>query len=67
MDWNNGQLTQATITAKTGGNCVVRTKNAIAIKGVAAITKKEVISSVTYYINTFKTVAGKSYQLNAMQ
>lgn len=66
MAWNNGQLTQATITAKTGGNCVVRTKNVVAIKGVTAISKKEVISGVTYYINTFKTTVGKSYQLNAL-
>lgn len=67
MAWNNGQLTQATITAKTGGNCVVRTKNAVAIKGVTVTTKKEVVSGVTYYINTFKTITGKSYQLNAIQ
>lgn len=66
MAWNNGQLTQATITAKAGGYCVVRTKNAVAIKGVIATTKKEIVSGVTYYINSFKTVTGKSYQLNAL-
>ncbi len=67
MAWNNGQLTQATITAKTGGNCVVRTKNAVAIKGVTVTTKKEVVSGVAYYINTFKTITGKTYELNAME
>ncbi|MDI9364437.1 MAG: glycoside hydrolase family 95 protein [Flavobacterium sp.] len=67
MAWDNGQLLQATITAKAGGNCVVRTNVAVGVKGAIASTKKEIISGVTYYVNTFKADAGKSYQLSAMQ
>ena len=66
MAWNNQQLTQATIIAKAGGNSVVRTKNNIAVKGTVTTTKKAIISGVTYYINTFKTEVGKTYQLSAM-
>ncbi len=66
MSWNNTKLTTATIKARSGGNCVVRTNIPITIKGAVATTKKHVVSGVTYYVNTFKTEVGKSYQLSAM-
>ena len=62
IQWKNNQLSTATIKSDQGGVCKVRTNVPLTIKGVSTTSQKD---SLGYYITTFETQAGNSYQLSA--
>lgn len=59
MRWAKGALTSATIVARIGGRCVVRTAAPMKIAGIAQRSVKSPIG----YILTFASQAGKTYTL----
>ncbi len=65
MWWNNGRLTKAFILSRNGGVCSLRTNNPVSIKG--ALNKTKVVKQLSQdqYLFSFKTVAGKIYELSS--
>ena len=59
IDWQEGRLRSAGIFSRIGGDCVVRTKVPIVIKGVKVLSKPSEVG----YLSSFKTKKGKSYIL----
>lgn len=63
MKWKNGQLESGRITSLQGEPCKVRTAHPIQVKGVAAKPKQE----NGYYLLTFPTQKGKSYEISGLK
>ncbi|WP_208420177.1 glycoside hydrolase family 95 protein [Paraflavitalea devenefica] len=59
MQWQQGKLTNAKVTARKGGKCVIRTATPVSVKGVQATTVKE----GNDYLVSFATKPGVTYQL----
>lgn len=59
MEWNNGKLQSANILSRKGVACTLRTSQPVKVKGASARSVK----NGNYYVTTFKTVAGKSYEI----
>ncbi|MFT4072218.1 MAG: glycoside hydrolase family 95 protein [Dysgonamonadaceae bacterium] len=62
MQWNKHQLEEATIKSVIGGKCVLRTSVPVRIEGATARLSKD----GSYYVNSFDTEKGKSYQVKAI-
>jgi alpha-L-fucosidase 2 len=65
MNWDNSVLTTASVLSKTGGTCVLRTLVPVAVQGATVVTREVPYNNDVHYITTFKTVAGKAYNLTA--
>jgi alpha-L-fucosidase 2 len=61
INWANNKLSSATLLAKNGGDCVIRTNQPISVQGVNAISKKSGIG----YVLSFKSVKGNLYKIIA--
>jgi alpha-L-fucosidase 2 len=57
INWNKGELESATILARNGGKCVVRTNQPITVKSLGLKSEKSTIG----YTLTFNSQAGKTY------
>jgi alpha-L-fucosidase 2 len=57
INWNKGELENATILARNGGKCVVRTNQPVAVKSLGLKSEKSTIG----YTLTFNSQAGKTY------
>lgn len=62
IEWKDNQLLKANIKSISGNDCVLRTSLPISINGKKGKNKKD----GTYYLNSFKTVKGKSYVINTL-
>ncbi|MES2373338.1 MAG: glycoside hydrolase family 95 protein [Bacteroidota bacterium] len=62
ITWNNGELNTSKVLSRKGGNCVIRTNRAVTLKGQNLRSQR---SSIGYVIS-FKTIAGKAYELSAL-
>ena len=60
IDWNNGQLSKAVIKSVKGGKCVLRTLVPLRVDGEESA---EIHRDGRYYITTFSSVAGVSYDV----
>ena len=63
MYWKNRKLTKALITSKAGGFCTLRTKEKITIPGLKSVNQISKLGDQTHYITSFKTTAGKKYEV----
>lgn len=63
MFWKDGKLTRAFITSKDGNPIKLRTDQKLLIKGVNAKRSTTKLYNDTYFITSFKTKAGKKYEL----
>ncbi len=59
ISWNNGRLSNATLFARQGGQCTVRTNHPVIIGGLGVHSKKSPIG----YVVAFKAVKGKTYSI----
>ncbi len=59
INWQAGKINTATIQSRKGGTCTIRTNQPIVIKGMNI---KSTVSTIGYLLS-FKTVAGKVYQI----
>lgn len=59
LSWKQGKLQSGAVLSNAGKHCTLRTDCPIRVKGTSARSKKE----GAYYITTFKTKQGKTYQL----
>ena len=59
INWNNSKLTRATLFARQGGKCIVRTNDPVTVPGLNIHSTK----SSAGYVVTFKAVKGKTYSL----
>lgn len=63
MFWKDGKLTKALIYSKAGNICTIQSAEVLRVKD-AVSTKKEIkLANTKLFIQTFKTVSGKTYQL----
>jgi len=60
INWKEGRLTNAKITARLGGNCVIRTNQPVKVQVLNAVSKKSDVG----YIISFKAEKGKTYLLS---
>lgn len=60
IEWKNKQLKSAVILSKNGNDCLIRTNVPVKVKGASAKSKKD----GAYYLTSFKTRAGETYQIN---
>lgn len=60
MAWSNGKLANAEIISQHGGKCTLRTSYPVSIKSVKALSKL----SGQYYLTSFQTAKGKTYQVS---
>jgi hypothetical protein len=65
MSWKNGKLQNASIVSKAGNDITLRTREKISVKGQKFSSRLDRVNDQTYYITSFKTEAGKAYQLTA--
>jgi alpha-L-fucosidase 2 len=63
MNWKNGKLTAAAITAGTDGECKIRTTSPVQVKAVNIKAQKDRLLG---YILSFKVEKGKTYQVEAL-
>ncbi len=63
IKWDLHQLTGATIHSTLGNPCILRTKQAIKIKGTAYQSEKQEINGTIYYRTTFLTQKGDTYSI----
>ena len=59
MQWHEGKLTGATVKSRKGGQCVIWSAIPMVLKGI----QTTVVKDGNYYLSSFKTEAGKTYQL----
>ena len=57
IDWDQGQLKSARITARRDGRCVLRTAAPVQVAGVKAASRRDALG----YTTTFNAVRGKAY------
>jgi len=63
MLWTDGKLARAFIISKAGGTCILRTNEMVSVKGIQADSHTIKFADKTQYITSFKTIAGKKYEL----
>ncbi len=61
INWENGKLTNASLFARLGGQCTVRTNEPVTVQGLGIHSKKSIIG----YVVSFKAVNGKKYSITA--
>ncbi|MGC4102173.1 glycoside hydrolase family 95 protein [Ferruginibacter sp.] len=59
--WSDNKIKVATLLSREGGLCTIRTNQPVLVVGANAVSKKSGIG----YVQTFKTVKGKTYTLVA--
>lgn len=62
--WSDGKINKAFITSKVGNICKVRTNEKLSVKGARSTLTTALLYAQTQYIQTFPTVAGKTYELS---
>jgi len=62
INWNEGKITAATIFARNGGDCLIRTNGPVVLK---ALNLKSIPSAIGYTIS-FKAEKGKRYTLSTL-
>ena len=64
MFWENGNLSEAFITSKVGGECKLLTKKKVSVPGVENV-KHGVrgVGEQSFAVTAFNTVAGKKYEV----
>ncbi|MGI4735395.1 MAG: glycoside hydrolase family 95 protein [Janthinobacterium lividum] len=63
MTWQNGRLATARITSRAGAPCVLRTNVAVRVQKAAARSTSATAAGTTYYLTSFPTKAGESYEV----
>jgi alpha-L-fucosidase 2 len=61
INLKNGKLTNASLFARQGGQCTVRTNEPVTVQGLGIHSKNSTIG----YVVTFKAVKGKKYSITA--
>ena len=61
--WNDGKINKAFITSKVGNICKVRTNDRLSVKNAKSTMTTGKLYNQTQYIQSFPTVAGKTYEL----
>jgi len=64
--WQNGKLTNASITSGSGLPCTIKTREKLEIPGVEAKVSETMLDGNTYYITRFDTNQGQVYQINTL-
>jgi alpha-L-fucosidase 2 len=59
MQWHEGKITGATVKSRKGGQCVIWSAIPMVLKGIKTI----VVKDGNYYLSSFRTEAGRTYQL----
>lgn len=59
IDWKDGRLSAARVTARQNGRCVIRTAQPVAIDGVKGNSRRSTIG----YTFTFQAAQGRTYTL----
>ncbi len=59
MQWHDGKITGATVRSRKGGQCVIWSAIPMVLKGV----QTTVVKDGNYYLSSFRTEAGGTYQL----
>ena len=59
INWKEGKMIDATILSRKGGNCTIRTNEPVNVKELNIKSQASTIG----YLLSFKTIAGKTYQL----
>ncbi|MEO7530015.1 MAG: glycoside hydrolase family 95 protein [Sediminibacterium sp.] len=62
ISWRNETFTKAKILSRNGGNCMVRTNQPVIVKALNIQSKQSSIG----YIISFKTTAGKMYEVTSL-
>ena len=63
MSWQNGRLTTARLTSRAGAPCVLRTSGPVRVRNVLATSTTATAAGTTYYLTSFPTKAGASYEV----
>ncbi len=63
MFWKDGKLVKALITSKAGNNCKIQSAEMLVVKDVASTLTNTMLFNSKQYIQSFKTVVGKTYEL----
>jgi len=63
IDWGQGQLKSARITARRDGRCVLRTAVPVQVAGVKAASRRDALG----YTTTFNAVRGRVYAVNPVR
>lgn len=63
MFWKDGKLIKALITSKAGNICKVQSGEPVVVKNTASTVKVVTLYDAKQYVQSFKTVAGKTYEL----
>ncbi|MBC8082884.1 MAG: glycoside hydrolase family 95 protein [Hymenobacter sp.] len=63
MYWQNGRLTKALVTSRTGAPCRLRTSVPVLVKKTPASSGTVSFNTDTHYLTSFPTEAGKSYEI----
>lgn len=66
IQWERGSLSSATIKSKLGNKCVLRTHCPVKVAKVKTNSVKQTSPYGTYYVTTFETRRGTSYQISAL-
>ena len=67
IEWESGKLKKAAVVSDMGAPCVLRTKQAIKIKGADLKQKQVQYKGETHYLYIFPTEAGKLYKITAVK
>ena len=59
MQWHEGKITGATVKSRNGGQCAIWSAIPMVLKG----TKTTVVKDGNYYLSSFSTEAGRTYEL----
>jgi len=62
INWSEGKMTTATISARNGGDCMIRTNEPVVLK---TLNLKSMPSAIGYTIS-FKAGKGKRYTLSTL-
>ncbi|WP_240734661.1 glycoside hydrolase N-terminal domain-containing protein [Hymenobacter sp. UV11] len=65
MTWHDGRLVTARLTSRAGAPCVLRTSGPVQVSPAAAKTTTETANGTTYYLTSFPTKLGASYEVVA--
>jgi alpha-L-fucosidase 2 len=65
MTWKSGRLATARLTSRAGAPCVLRTNVPVQVRNAKAKTTTATAAGTTYYLTSFPTKAGASYEVVA--
>ncbi len=66
MFWNNGRLSKAFISSKAGNRVTLQTSQKITVKGAKAVSQLKRLNKQAYYLTSFNTEKGKTYQVQVL-